>query len=84
MYTCNVCLYIDLQFRDLLDTWGKYLNKSLPDPKNQLCTDDFEGKSPHNSNLAVKVCVPHFVILAHSYFLHAKYETRPCVHVYFL
>ena len=30
---------------------------SLPDPGDQLCTDDFEGKSPHNVNLAAKVHV---------------------------
>lgn len=38
----------------LLRIWGKYLTDSLPDPGNQLCTDDFEGPSPHNSNLALK------------------------------
>lgn len=27
---------------------------SLPDPGDQLCTDDFEGPSPHNVNLALK------------------------------
>ena len=26
---------------NLLDIWGHYLNDSLPDPGNQLCTDDF-------------------------------------------
>ena len=38
----------------LLQTWSNYLNSSLPDPGNQLCTDDFEGPSPHNVNLALK------------------------------
>jgi hypothetical protein len=38
----------------LLQTWASYLNSSLPDPGNQLCTDDFEGASPHNANLAAK------------------------------
>eukprot|EP01060_Flectonema_neradi_P004513 TRINITY_DN1291_c0_g2_i3.p1 TRINITY_DN1291_c0_g2~~TRINITY_DN1291_c0_g2_i3.p1 ORF type:complete len:359 (+),score=58.80 TRINITY_DN1291_c0_g2_i3:2081-3157(+) len=38
----------------LLDIWSNYLISALPDPGNQLCTDDFEGPSPHNSNLAVK------------------------------
>ena len=38
----------------LLDNWANYINGSLPDPGNQLCTDDFEGPSPHNANLAVK------------------------------
>jgi len=34
--------------------WGNYLTTALPDPGNQLCTDDFEGPSPHNANLAAK------------------------------
>eukprot|EP01113_Clastostelium_recurvatum_P010788 TRINITY_DN1541_c0_g1_i1.p1 TRINITY_DN1541_c0_g1~~TRINITY_DN1541_c0_g1_i1.p1 ORF type:complete len:751 (-),score=154.96 TRINITY_DN1541_c0_g1_i1:88-2193(-) len=38
----------------LLHNWGEYLLSSLPDPENQLCTDDFEGPIPHNSNLAGK------------------------------
>lgn len=38
----------------LLGIWGDYLVSALPDPGNQLCTDDFEGPSPHNSNLAAK------------------------------
>lgn len=40
----------------VLKTWADYIVTSLPDPGNQLCTDDFEGKSPHNMNLAAKVC----------------------------
>jgi len=39
---------------NLLDSWAQYLNASLPDPQDQLCTDDFEGPSPHNVNLAAK------------------------------
>jgi len=42
------------KFRPLLRIWGDYLTASLPDPGNQLCTDDFEGPSPHNVNLAAK------------------------------
>lgn len=38
----------------LIDTWAAYLNASLPNPGNQLCTDDFEGPSPQNANLAMK------------------------------
>ena len=41
--------------RSLLSTWANYTVASLPDPGNQLCTDDFEGPSPHNVNLAAKV-----------------------------
>ena len=37
-----------------LTQWANYLNNSLPDPGYQLCTDDFEGASPHNVNLALK------------------------------
>ncbi len=38
----------------LLGKWAGYLIGNLPDPENQLCTDDFEGPSPHNVNLAAK------------------------------
>jgi len=38
----------------LLKTWADFIVTSLPDPGNQLCTDDFEGPSPHNVNLAAK------------------------------
>jgi hypothetical protein len=39
---------------DILSTWADYNVASLPDPGEQLCTDDFEGPSPHNVNLAAK------------------------------
>jgi len=38
----------------LLLIWADFIAGSLPDPGNQLCTDDFEGPSPHNTNLAAK------------------------------
>ena len=38
----------------LLKQWADYLVKFLPDPGDQLCTDDFMGPSPHNINLAIK------------------------------
>jgi len=38
----------------LLESWGTYLTQNLPYPGNQLCTDDFEGPSPNNTNLAAK------------------------------
>jgi hypothetical protein len=38
----------------ILKTWADFIVDSLPDPGNQLCTDDFEGRSPHNINLAIK------------------------------
>ncbi|CAF1378359.1 unnamed protein product [Rotaria magnacalcarata] len=41
-------------YAPLLQSWADYLNDSLPDPENQLCTDDFEGSSAHNANLALK------------------------------
>jgi len=49
---CNVT-YLE-KYSSLLAVWGRYLNSSLPDPEDQLCTDDFEGPSPHNVNLAAK------------------------------
>lgn len=41
-------------FWPMLDDWADFIVESLPDPGNQLCTDDFEGASPHNANLALK------------------------------
>jgi len=46
--------FIVPKYAGLLDTWGTYLMLHLPDPENQLCTDDFNGPSPHNTNLAIK------------------------------
>lgn len=45
--------YLD-RYWPMLDSWADYIIASLPDPQNQLCTDDFEGPSPHNTNLAAK------------------------------
>ena len=41
-------------YRAVLQQWVDFINTTLPDPNDQLCTDDFEGDSPHNANLAVK------------------------------
>ncbi len=38
----------------LLEKWVAYLKKYGVDPENQLCTDDFAGRSAHNCNLALK------------------------------
>ena len=38
----------------VLNGFADYIIASLPDPGDQLCTDDFEGPSPHNANLAAK------------------------------
>lgn len=38
----------------LLEQWVKYLETYGVDPEDQLCTDDFAGKSPHNCNLTLK------------------------------
>lgn len=57
----------------LLKTWADNIAFSLPDPENQLCTDDFEGRSPHNVNLAAKGIVG---LAAYSYLLKAKGDTE--------
>ena len=41
-------------YRGVLQEWVDFVNSTMPDPGDQLCTDDFEGDSPHNANLAVK------------------------------
>jgi len=41
-------------FRKVVDQWASFLKDNLPDPEDQLCTDDFLGSSPHNLNLATK------------------------------
>ena len=46
-----------------MEIWGNYLAASLPDPGDQLCTDDFEGPSPHNVNLAAKVYHYVYIVL---------------------
>ena len=38
----------------MLKQWADFNIGVLPDPGDQLCTDDFEGPSPHNVNLAAK------------------------------
>lgn len=43
-----------LPYWHMLNGWADFIVASLPDPGNQLCTDDFEGPSPHNVNLAAK------------------------------
>ena len=43
-----------LPYQGVLNEWVQFINSTLPDPDEQLCTDDFEGPSPHNANLAVK------------------------------
>jgi len=42
------------KYGPLIRQWAEYLVASLPDPGNQLCTDDFLGPIPHDANLAAK------------------------------
>eukprot|EP01103_Thecamoeba_quadrilineata_P017474 TRINITY_DN6218_c0_g1_i1.p1 TRINITY_DN6218_c0_g1~~TRINITY_DN6218_c0_g1_i1.p1 ORF type:complete len:723 (+),score=122.71 TRINITY_DN6218_c0_g1_i1:68-2236(+) len=46
--------YLYDEYFDLLQGWGQFLISNLPNPPNQLCTDDFEGPEPQNVNLAAK------------------------------
>jgi len=51
-------------YMPLFRQWADYLVANLPDTGDQLCTDDFEGPSPHNANLAAKGIV---ALAAYSY-----------------
>lgn len=41
-------------YLDLLEKWSKHLINYGEDPEEQLCTDDFAGRLPHNCNLSIK------------------------------
>jgi len=49
----DVSFYYPHYFK-LLTKWADYLMWTLPFPENQLCTDDFMGAMPNNTNLAAK------------------------------
>ena len=46
--------FIPERYWPLIDGWAQYLWNTTENPGDQLCTDDFEGPSPNNSNLAAK------------------------------
>lgn len=56
--TAAICLYekspaFALPYSKLLKQWANYLIKSVVNPDNQLCTDDFSGHFAHNTNLSL-------------------------------
>ena len=57
--TAAICHYSDdwsyaEKHWDVLTEWTEYLLHFGLDPENQLCTDDFAGRSAHNVNLSAK------------------------------
>mmetsp|Transcript_40305 Transcript_40305/g.56030 ORF Transcript_40305/g.56030 Transcript_40305/m.56030 type:complete len:686 (+) Transcript_40305:68-2125(+) len=75
--SCDVSFLED--YWPLLAIWGDYLNSSLPDPQDQLCTDDFEGPSPQNVNLAAKGIVG---LAAYSYLLNCSGDHQNATRYY--
>ncbi len=60
----NSTAFIATKYWPLLKSWGDYLVTTALDPGNQLCTDDFEGPSPHNANLVsiiacINICIQY-------------------------
>jgi len=49
----DVSFYYPKYFK-VMTHWADYLMSTLPFPENQLCTDDFMGALPNNTNLAAK------------------------------
>jgi len=49
----DVSFYYPHYFK-VMTKWADYLMSTLPFPENQLCTDDFMGAIPNNTNLAAK------------------------------
>ncbi|MBR2339837.1 MAG: DUF4965 domain-containing protein [Clostridia bacterium] len=45
------------EHKKILAKWAEYLAENGYNPENQLCTDDFTGRMPHNCNLSLKAIV---------------------------
>lgn len=57
--TAAICHYqkdagYALKHWNTLTVWADYLSRFGLDPEDQLCTDDFAGRSAHNTNLSIK------------------------------
>jgi len=74
----DVSFYYPKYFK-VMTKWADYLKSTLPFPENQLCTDDFMGAIPNNTNLAAKGII---ALNAYAELCYAATKDDTCRNVY--
>jgi len=74
----DVSFYYPKYFK-VMTKWADYLKATLPFPENQLCTDDFMGAIPNNTNLAAKGII---ALNAYAELCYAATKDEACKNIY--